>query len=970
MVAGQRYVFLPGDGDGELLTWLRMNAGRRFAIRYGGHNIEDVQIDIPVNVTNQWYKARGRFLLFVDSANTVFDAGVQRVICDVFQQQLHGQFQVFQHHPTSNCLLLPILKGYEDLHDSQAARLVKLNGAKRVTAQYTLNKTIKKVKQCKELMALFVDGVPEDQLTRVCQELNVSMEIVYALDARDTYFVYKENPKHKLYKYTITRSNHVEITKKILGGESYAISSTDMKAMYDKLDASEDLNVKQFLYTMDSTNTVTSITSQGIQYTATSAYGDVHHEFLRETRMIDEAVSFFKDPALSKVLLSAAVWGGTVDYPRAKVVSKGFKIRTCSGAKKIHGAHFSMPDDRKTIPRNYRSGVHIYHRDMARAFANFTEMPYYQGFPGPITDLRKTDRVLALGIYMIDNIVPPTDMIQYFSTENGLDYPHLITANAKIHARPYSQTIAAHDRILKRYKNGQMYISPELEMLRDHGYTFDIVAGAYGTAPVLERGGNPEEMPNHFEFPDSMHQKYGEVRGYCRFTGMVASVKTTTQQFLNSADPAKDAAAMQRADGSANITYCTELNRVVLDVQKTDCKHRAHIAAFITGYQFIGLMDQLTYIPVQDVVRVCVDGIYHYGGHYPMRNVFRRKSEGTFRNGAGSSYNGARTPVSLDDFMAPLPHVHRLLITGPPGSGKTHESIQTPALSTIYLFPSWKLASAKKAEFPHIHVDVWANFICGGKVKAYSWVRTAFLDEASMSSEHMKALVFSLYPKIKLVFAGDIGFQAPPFGIHTDGTILVEMNKAGFDGHHHQAYVHRIVAGDPLRPLLEQMRVFIDGRIDATFVMNWIKERFPVIDDTELAATYDYKHDTILVRTNSLVERYTAMFPTDKFVSRNKHTFNGQVYGRGAIFTDVAPRKNIEKRHAFTTHSMQGETIPLGHRLFINCETNYEVRVIYTAIARAKRKDQITLVFNVREPETKRARVESDPTMVDEADSD
>jgi hypothetical protein len=175
---------------------------------------------------------------------------------------------------------------------------------------------------------------------------------------------------------------------------------------------------------MDSTNTVTSITSQGIQYTTTSAYGDVHYEFLRETRMIDEAVSLFKDPALSKVLLSAAVWGGTVDYPRAKVVSKGFKVFRWSAAskkfiKKIHGDHFSMPDDRKSIPRNYRSGVHIYHRDMARAFANFTEMPYYQGFPGPITDLRKTDRVLALGIYMIDNIVPPTDMIQYFQPKTG-----------------------------------------------------------------------------------------------------------------------------------------------------------------------------------------------------------------------------------------------------------------------------------------------------------------------------------------------------------------------------------------------------------------------------------------------------------------------------------------------------------------------------------------------------------------------
>jgi ATP-dependent exoDNAse (exonuclease V) alpha subunit len=58
--------------------------------------------------------------------------------------------------------------------------------------------------------------------------------------------------------------------------------------------------------------------------------------------------------------------------------------------------------------------------------------------------------------------------------------------------------------------------------------------------------------------------------------------------------------------------------------------------------------------------------------------------------------------------------------------------------------------------------------------------------------------------------------------------------------------------------------------------------------------------------------------------------------------------KVYEKTNAFTTHSVQGETF--YNKIFIDIEIIYSnnLRLLYTAISRAKKLDQIYIVNNVK----------------------
>ena len=58
------------------------------------------------------------------------------------------------------------------------------------------------------------------------------------------------------------------------------------------------------------------------------------------------------------------------------------------------------------------------------------------------------------------------------------------------------------------------------------------------------------------------------------------------------------------------------------------------------------------------------------------------------------------------------------------------------------------------------------------------------------------------------------------------------------------------------------------------------------------------------------------------------------------------PPKNVKSnlRHAFTIHSVQGDTLQEAHRLFIDARHMFEVQHWYTALSRAQYLDQIFIV--------------------------
>ena len=122
-------------------------------------------------------------------------------------------------------------------------------------------------------------------------------------------------------------------------------------------------------------------------------------------------------------------------------------------------------------------------------------------------------------------------------------------------------------------------------------------------------------------------------------------------------------------------------------------------------------------------------------------------------------------------------------------------------------------------------------------------------------------------------------------------------------------------------------------------VINTLKDR--IVDNEYVVSNYKI-NDMILSRTHAIKDKYTETF---KELPKWYITKNSRFFKNGTIVIGDKPDTNdCEIRHSFTIHSIQGETAK--HNLYINIEKTYDSRLLYTAISRATRLDQIYLVKN------------------------
>jgi hypothetical protein len=115
-------------------------------------------------------------------------------------------------------------------------------------------------------------------------------------------------------------------------------------------------------------------------------------------------------------------------------------------------------------------------------------------------------------------------------------------------------------------------------------------------------------------------------------------------------------------------------------------------------------------------------------------------------------------------------------------------------------------------------------------------------------------------------------------------------------------------------------------------------EKFKRVDDETVKATYKID-DMIICGTNRAKDYYTDMFKDLKKWYVNKNT---EYHNNGDIIISEEQPKNSVIRHAFTAHSIQGETAQ--NMLFINSKKLEDIRGFYTAVSRAKTYEQILVI--------------------------
>ena len=558
-----------------------------------------------------------------------------------------------------------------------------------------------------------------------------------------------------------------------------------------------------------------------------------------------------------------------------------------------NGTHYNATID---FDMNRHGAKHI---DMVNAYASYKNCEYYEGFLGKITDWRKTSVMEGVGLYQICDLV-------------------------------FSPSVQQLNDKMQIYFNNNIYPSCELKWLIANGCTFRITYGCWGVKPI---DFDMNDYKFLFEKYDKDEHGKGGVKGYAKYVGMCDS-HYLTKKFSCYGDESL-------ASTLDNCVYFKN-NEITIEYPKKHNYHLGHFTAFIVAYQRLQMLDQLMTMEYDNLIRVCVDGIY-YRGDANIRIGFSHKTKMTFENIAGESYVSNIIDIigeSQEWDCGEYKVNNRLeLYVGEGGNGKTHKNLIDKGLvRVLYLAPSWKLAEKKRQEYG-CDKEVWANVLTDDPEK-YAVLRRYYnvfvIDEVSMMTEENKQAIFKKFPNNKLIFCGDIGYQAPPFSI--DGKPIQEITTSGFDIIYEEKNNYRYKC-EKLKNIIATVRSMIRNKRPDHEINEYVKKMFVKKTNEEVAQLYSVE-DMILSRTHAIKDEYTEMF---KDMPKWYVTKNTRAFKNGQIIIGDKPDTVCELRHAYTIHSIQGETAE--NKLFINMTKRYDARLLYTAISRARRHEQIIIII-------------------------
>lgn len=532
--------------------------------------------------------------------------------------------------------------------------------------------------------------------------------------------------------------------------------------------------------------------------------------------------------------------------------------------------------------------------DCIKAFTQAKKCALYEGFLGKITDFRQTDKIEGIGFYLIGN----------------LDWTY---ANKKL---------KDIQRTFRVYHGRNIYPSPELKFLRGNGVIFKIKGGCWG-------------ITHDFEFGEEMFEKVNNVRNFSKWTGMQYMQIEKSYYYMDTDDTTYAQHIMDECEEAQynNGSVRFSINR---DYQP----HKSHMSGFIYAYQRINLMEQLYTMDISKIIRINTDGIKYLDHEFIRSPIFRvetKLNKDSFVN--DDRLDGFITNTSDCDRCDWLEfHFHFLktksrthynteIYTGQGGGGKTHRNlVDNGLIRPLYVAPSYKLTRAKQLEY-NVETHVVANLISPNKydeiIKKYN---TIIIDEASMISDGVRALIFEKFKKCKIIFCGDVGFQAEP----VEGT---EIDVSQFENIHEVTDNHRSKC-DYLDDWIKKIRQGIKNGERSGF--KYLKG-LQLITQHDLLDMYETK-DIILTHQNLTIDMYNELIDKEKYII----TKSDKKFSRGEVFLEKPNTKNIEKTNAFTTHSVQGETYT--DNIFIDIELASNIKLLYTAVSRAKYLNQIHVI--------------------------
>ena len=368
----------------------------------------------------------------------------------------------------------------------------------------------------------------------------------------------------------------------------------------------------------------------------------------------------------------------------------------------------------------------------------------------------------------------------------------------------------------------------------------------------------------------------------------------------------------------------------------------SQVSSYIYAYQRLNLMEQLLKMDVDRIIRINTDGIKYLHHEFETTEIFKAVHK--------PNINGFLMNEREDGFITNIncchrvdwiafhlqfarttkrPHYNNELFIGKGGCGKTHMNlIDRGLVRLLYVAPSYKLIRAKAIEYNGLDTEVLANLLSANRHKhILRNYNTILVDEASMVGDDTRKAIFEMYKHCKLIFCGDLGYQADP----VEG---VPMKSIHFENIREFTVNHRCKDVK-----LEKILNYVRETIRSGERMSFQDYGMKIIDIEELKEKYK-PCDMILTYTHRLRQMYNKIIHFEKYIV----TQSCDDYSRGEIHFEKPKTKHCEKTNAFTTHSIQGETF--RDNIFIDDELLKNKKLFYTALSRAVTLDQIHLIVH------------------------
>lgn len=573
----------------------------------------------------------------------------------------------------------------------------------------------------------------------------------------------------------------------------------------------------------------------------------------------------------------------------------------------------------------------VTHIDQIKAYYSVTDSKYWVGIPTRMTDFRVTDTLQGEGYYMARNFKIPKRL----------------------------KTVC---QILHLFQNDGVYTKVELDFLLSHGGSFSLEAGCWGLCDKNFRFGEAglEKVINE------EGQRCGSF--YALAVGTWMSETHYDTWIIPESSPRY---ADHLANDGHRTNYNEDDNSVILSIPFTNSRSLPQAAGYVYAYQRLNLLDQLMKFPdiENQLIAIYVDGIWMRDcDNVEVLDSFAHKKEKTLHKLSFSktfSPRLNRDPIAIskrstvefgeynpDWSRTERPHYPCSVYTGPGGTGKTHQALFDDGfLDVAYAAPTWRLLSNKRDELqPYLQSSLRkmkfttvANLTQGNPQhqEPIKYAGVIVVDECSMLTENQRQQIMDEWSTSKIVFCGDVGYQAAPPGCTPENPEFKVTNV----GYHYALSKQYRVKDEKLNKVLLDFRAVIQMMCKSAPVTT---HGFQQITEEELKNRYQID-DIVIAFTNSTCDRITKMVK-DKDKDQQKYVITG--LGSPSGYTGdiiIQPRSDPkpikgEICHCVTVHKYQGVTVKDLKPLYISEDVAQNARVAYTALSRAEYFSQIIIV--------------------------